>query len=137
MPPQGHPRPLAAKKADYLCAVHNAHGYRRKGAGEISNGDLSEKGTFSSFLSKDFLVMWSSSAIGCPTHPTNANCCIFPCIMSTYVLGPNFQGKNSFILIFQFNFFMYLYLDACFLYYKGILAFIFDHIMIQEILCNK
>ena len=29
---------------------------------------------------------------------------------------------------------IYLYLDTCFLYYKGILAFIFEHIMAQEIL---
>ena len=42
--------------------------------------------------------------------------------------------------IFHFNvlikFFINLYLDAWFLYYKGILAFIFEP-MVQEILCNK
>ena len=43
--------------------------------------------------------------------------------------------------IFHFNiltpYFIYLYLATCFLYYEGILAFIFEHIMVQEILCNK
>ena len=56
--------------------------------------------------------------------------------MRTHVFGPNFDEK-----IFRFNFliqvFIYLYSDTCFLYYKGILAFIFEHIMVQEILCNK
>ena len=41
---------------------------------------------------------------------------------------PNFQEK-----IFHFNFliqlFIYLYLDTCFLYYKGIRAFIFEHMV--------
>ena len=32
---------------------------------------------------------------------------------------------------------MYLCLDTCFLYYKGLLAFTFEHIMAQEILCNN
>ena len=43
------------------------------------------------------------------------------------------------ILCFNFliQLFIYLYLDTCFLDYKGILAFIFEHIMVQEILCNK
>ena len=30
-----------------------------------------------------------------------------------------------------------MYLDTCFLYYKGTLAFIFEHMMAQEIFCNK
>ena len=61
---------------------------------------------------------------------------ILPCIKCIHVLGPSFQEKN---LSFQFliQFMTYLYLDTCFLYYKGILAFIFEHIMVQEILCNK
>ena len=57
-------------------------------------------------------------------------------IMHTHILGPNFQEK-----VFHFNFLIqfsiYLYLDTCFLYYRGILAFIFEHIMVQEILVNK
>ena len=57
------------------------------------------------------------------------------CVMRTHVFGPNFQGKKSF-LKFKYAF-IYLYLDTCFLYYKGILAFIFEHIMAQEILWNK
>ena len=51
--------------------------------------------------------------------------------------GAKLPGEKFFHFNFSIQFFMYLYLDACFLYYKGILAFIFDHIMIQEILCNK
>ena len=43
--------------------------------------------------------------------------------------------KKTFNFLIQS--FIYLYLDTCFLYYKGILAFIFEHIMVQEILCNK
>ena len=54
--------------------------------------------------------------------------------MHTHIFGPNFQEKISFVLIFKFNYFVLRYL---FLYYKGILAFIFDHIMVQEILCNN
>ena len=34
-----------------------------------------------------------------------------PCIKHTHVLGPNFQGKKSFILIFLIQFFTYLYLS--------------------------
>ena len=45
--------------------------------------------------------------------------------------------KKYFLLIFLIQFFIYLCLDTCFLYYKGMLAFIFEHIMVQEILCNK
>ena len=56
--------------------------------------------------------------------------------MCTHIFGPNFQGKNL-ILIFKIQLFIYLYLDTCFLYCKGILAFIFEHIMVQEILRNK
>ena len=40
---------------------------------------------------------------------------------------PKLSGKTSSILIFLTQFFIYLYLDTCFLYYKGILAFIFEH----------
>ena len=64
------------------------------------------------------------------------NYCILPCIRCIHVFGPNFQEKKSFILIFN-SIFIYLYLHTYFLYYKGILAFIFEYIMEQEILCNK
>ena len=42
--------------------------------------------------------------------------------------------------IFHFNFLIQFYiylLDTCFLYDKGILEFIFEHIMVQEILCTR
>ena len=42
---------------------------------------------------------------------------------------PKLAGKNSFALI---QCFIYLYLDTYFLYYKGTLALIFEHIMVQE-----
>ena len=67
--------------------------------------------------------------------------CILPCMMCSCVqcahtfLAQTFRGK-----IFHFNFliqvFIYLYLDACFCI-KGILAFIFEHTMAEEILCYK
>ena len=60
---------------------------------------------------------------------------ILPYIMLTHVFGPNFQEK-FFHFNFLIQFLIHLYLDT-FLYYKGILAFSFEHIMIQEILCNK
>ena len=48
-----------------------------------------------------------------------------------YNMCPHFWPKLSGEKIFHFNFliqfFTYLYLDTCFLYYKGILAFIFEH----------
>ena len=51
---------------------------------------------------------------------------------------PKLSAKKSFVLIFKSNYlFIYLYLDTCFLYYKGILAFSFEHIVVQEILCDK
>ena len=40
---------------------------------------------------------------------------------------PKLSGKKSFVLIFLIQLFIYLYLGTCFLYYKGILAFIFEH----------
>ena len=55
--------------------------------------------------------------------------------MCIHVVGPNFQEKKSSVLIFHSI--IYLYLDTYFLYYKGILAFIFEHIRVQEILRNK
>ena len=62
--------------------------------------------------------------------------CILPCIMRTQVFGQTSRKK-----IFHFNFliqlFTYLYFDICFLYYKGILAFIFEDIMVPEILHSK
>ena len=47
-------------------------------------------------------------------------------------LAQSFRKKNLLI-----QFLIYLYLDTCFLCYKGILAFIFEHVTVQEILCNK
>ena len=44
--------------------------------------------------------------------------------MLTHIFDLNFQEKKCFILI---HFLIYLYLDTCLLYYKGILAFIFEH----------
>ena len=62
--------------------------------------------------------------------------CILPCIVCTHIFAQTFREK-----IFHFNFLIqfliYLHLDTCFLYYKGILAFIFENIMVQEILCNE
>ena len=56
--------------------------------------------------------------------------------MRAHVFGPDFQEK-----VFRFNFliqlFIYLYLDTCLLFYKGILALVFEHIMVREMLCNK
>ena len=61
-----------------------------------------------------------------------------PCIMHTHIFGPNFQEKNLALKFFQFDYlFIYLYSSTCFWYFKRILAFIFEHIMVQEILCNK
>ena len=58
-----------------------------------------------------------------------------------YNAHPRFWPKLSGKKIFHFNFLIqcniYLYLDTCFLYYKVILAFIFEHIVVQEMLCNK
>ena len=63
---------------------------------------------------------------------------VFLCIMCTHVFGPNFQEKNLALKFFQFDYlFIYLYSSTCFWYFKRILAFIFEHIMVQEILCNK
>ena len=57
-----------------------------------------------------------------------------------YNVHPHFWPKLSgkkFCFSILIQFFIYLYLDTCFLYYKEILAFIFEQIMVQEILCNK
>ena len=51
--------------------------------------------------------------------------------------GPKFSGKKILHFNCLIQFFICLYLDTCFLYYKGILAFIFEHIIVQEILWNK
>ena len=58
-------------------------------------------------------------------------------MMHTHVFGPNFQEKKPFALIFEFKFLFIHIKMLVFLYYKGILAFIFEHIMVQEILCHK
>ena len=59
-------------------------------------------------------------------------------IHNTYPrFGPKlFRKKKIFCLNFLNQLFIYLYLDTCFLCYKGILASIFEHIIVQEILCN-
>ena len=57
-----------------------------------------------------------------------------------YSVHPHFWSKLSgknFRFNFLIQFFIYLHLDSCFLYYKGILAFIFEHIMVEEVLRNK
>ena len=61
---------------------------------------------------------------------------VLPCVVHTHMFGPNFQ-ENIFCFNFLIQLFIYLYLDTCSLYYKGILAFIFEHIIVQDILCNK
>ena len=50
--------------------------------------------------------------------------------MCTHIFGPNFQKKKSFGLKFLIQLFIYLDTRG-FLYYKGILAFIFEHIIVQ------
>ena len=50
-----------------------------------------------------------------------AVCTVHPCVW------PKLSGTKSFVLIFQFNFEIYLYLDTCYLYYNGILACVFEH----------
>ena len=42
---------------------------------------------------------------------------------------PKFSGKKIFCFNFLIQLFIYLYLDTCFLCNKGILAFIFEHIL--------
>ena len=50
----------------------------------------------------------------------------------SYFLAQNFQGKKNFCFNLLIQLSIYVYLDTCFLNYKGILAFIFEHIMVQE-----
>ena len=57
-------------------------------------------------------------------------------IVHTHVLGPNFQEKKS-CFNFLIQCFIYLYLGTCFLYHKGIVTFVFEHIMVQDILHNN
>ena len=54
------------------------------------------------------------------------------------VFGPHLQKKNLSFSLFNsmFNLFIFRY-SGFFWYWKGILAFIFEHIMGQGILCNK
>ena len=57
-----------------------------------------------------------------------------------YNADPCFWLKLSgkiFHFKFLIQYFIHLYLDTCVLYFEGILALIFEHIMVQEILCNK
>lgn len=53
---------------------------------------------------------------------------------AVYNVHPRFwsklSGKKYFVLIFLIQIFICLHLGTCFLYYKGILAFIFKHIMV-------
>ena len=60
---------------------------------------------------------------------------VHPCTLGIHIFGPKSQEK-----IFHFNFLIQLFIYiqiTCFLYYKGILAFIVEHFMVQEVLCNK
>lgn len=50
---------------------------------------------------------------------------------------PKLSGKKIFCFNSLIPLFIYLYFDTCFLYYKVILAFIFEQIMIREILRNE
>ena len=47
--------------------------------------------------------------------------------MHTHVFGPNYQEKKSFVLIFNSTIYLFIF-RYLFLYYKGILAFIFKHL---------
>ena len=49
---------------------------------------------------------------------------------------PKILGKEIFPFNFLIQLFIYLYLGTCFLYSKGILAFIVEP-MLQEIVCDK
>ena len=54
---------------------------------------------------------------------------LLPSVMHTHVVGPDFQGeKTSIVLIFDsvIYLFIHLYLNTCFLHYKGVLAFNFE-----------
>ena len=56
------------------------------------------------------------------------------------ILAQAFRKKvfcfNILVQLFIYLF-IYLYLDACLMCYKGTLAFIFEHIMVQDILYKK
>ena len=54
------------------------------------------------------------------------------CVMNTQVFWPKLSGKKLLRFNFLIQLFNYLYLDICLLYYKGILTFIFEHIMVHE-----
>ena len=63
--------------------------------------------------------------------------CILPWIVRTHpCFGSKLSGKKPFILIFNSIIYLFIF-RYLFLYYKRILAFTFEHIMVQEILCNK
>ena len=51
---------------------------------------------------------------------------------NAHVFGPNFQKKKIFHFDFLIQLFINLYWDICFLYYKGILAFIFERIIYKK-----
>ena len=60
-------------------------------------------------------------------------CCV---LCAPMVLGQTL-GENFCFKIFNSIFYVFIFRSLFFLYYKGILAFIFEQIMAQEILCNK
>ena len=63
----------------------------------------------------------------------NVFCCVqcTPMCNVYHVFGPNFQEKN-FSFNFLIQFLIYLYLGTYLLYYKGILAFIFERIIYKK-----
>ena len=92
------------------------------------------------------LSPWRCGTVGWSIAPTLEGFRLGPCsghmpCFAVYnvhpFFDPNIQGEKISHFNFLIQFFVYSYLDTCFLYYKGILAFIFKHIMVQEILCNK
>ena len=62
--------------------------------------------------------------------------CVLPGITHTQVFGLNFQGKHLLLSLFNSTYlFIYIYiLVLFFLYCKGMLAFIIERVMVQEIL---
>ena len=74
----------------------------------------------SSYWGTNIIMMAPPSLL----HPNLMHHHILPCMMYTHVFGPSFQDKKIFCFNFLIQFFVYLYLDTCFLYYKGILAYV-------------
>ena len=82
------------------------------------------------FVIRDFVI---KRCVICATPCIPIFCCVWCTLM---FLAQTFR-KKILHLNFLIQLFIYLSLDTCFLYYKGILTFIFEYIMIQEILCKK